>query len=177
MAFGWLALEIEQPLFLACLGWFPEIQKLTLIIETFKWFETLLKDLNPQKHKWPNLDQNEILNKKESNHPKPVPSFLSFVLFIVELRIKIYFSFPYRTRLGEWPANTLIVHCPCNTMNNNGEKTFKPLQLRFYDKIWIVICRNKYKIVVSHSNQWSTLTVETFRKWWTTKPPSMTGIW
>ena len=33
------------------------------------------------------------------------------------------------------------------------------------------------QLLLSHFYQWSTLTVETFRKWWTTALPSMTGIY
>ena len=37
--------------------------------------------------------------------------------------------------------------------------------------------RSEIKVVVFFSNQWSTLTVETFCKWWTTTLDSMTGTW
>ena len=40
----------------------------------------------------------------------------------------------------------------------------------------LTICRRETTVVVSHSNQWSTLTVETFRKWLTTALGSMIDI-
>ena len=41
----------------------------------------------------------------------------------------------------------------------------------------VAIGRSETKVVASHSNQWSTLTVETLRKWWTTALPSTISKW
>ena len=51
-------------------------------------------------------------------------------------------------------------------MAKKGKKTLKSFQLWFCGEIWNRRCKNK-KILI----------VETFRKWWTTELPSMTGIW
>ena len=65
---------------------------------------------------------------------------------------------------------------------------FNIIYLSFKAVQWFTICgtsppwglaigRSEIKVVASHSNQWSTLMVKTFRKWWTTALPLMTGIW